>query len=72
MDIILCLVVCRFETSVSRAERSPAAEEGDEQRSEQNNEARVKLKTVEDIAKKRNSINSVFCRSLLGRYGHGI
>jgi len=42
MDVILCLVVCRFETFVSRSERIPAAEEGDERRSEQNNAVRAK------------------------------
>jgi hypothetical protein len=41
MDITLCLVVCRSETSVSRSERSPAADEGDDQLSEQNNEVPV-------------------------------
>ena len=41
MNIILCLVVCRYETFVSHSERSPAADEGEGQYSEQNNEVCV-------------------------------
>jgi hypothetical protein len=44
--------VCRFKTFVSRSERSPAADKGDEQRSEQNDEVRVKRKTVVNITKR--------------------